>query len=133
MALSNVAVTLAVAILAFSCSQTDALGLRQKDPKGPGTGEANMGIACDECKKHAEYLDKPDECSCFATDVAGTFENDATKTTTRKIGKSKEGSKGAGTHTMETETSNIGAERLPESWHWHCRPITDTEGVWKQC
>jgi len=127
-------VVFVIVALSSAPYEVASFGLRRTlDPEGPGHGEANMGLACQECEKHKDYLDKPDPCSCFATDVAGTFENDATKTTTRKIGKSAEGSKGAGTHTMETETTNIGAERLPESWHWHCRPITDTEGVWKQC
>jgi len=31
------------------------------------------------------------------------------------------------------KTVSTGAERLPEAWTWHCRPITGTEGVWQQC
>mmetsp|Transcript_93794 Transcript_93794/g.236369 ORF Transcript_93794/g.236369 Transcript_93794/m.236369 type:complete len:123 (+) Transcript_93794:3-371(+) len=90
------------------------------DPKGPGLPETTMAGACQECAKHAPYLDKQDECVCFATDVMGTFENDATKelTTRDKYG---------------SETVNTGAARLAEGWLWHCRPVTATEGVWKQC
>merc|ERR1719263_688741 len=94
--------------------------------------------ACDECSKHQPYLKKPDDCVCFATDVMGTFANDATKTTTAKVGKTKAGSSGAGTHSVEEVTSNVGAERLPEGWMWHCRPLSDNDNaqgdkVWQQC
>jgi hypothetical protein len=87
------------------------------DPEGPGVPEKTMGAACDECSKHSPYLS---DCSCHATDVWGTFANDATKELTS--------AKGYG-----STTENTGAERLPEGWHWHCRPVSGTEGVWKQC
>merc|ERR550514_47219 len=122
---------LLVSALSASC---DAAQLRAaREPNGAGKGEHTMQAACDECNQHAQYLPNPDDCVCFATDVNGTFEDDSTKTTTAKIGSSKAGHKGAGTHSVKEVTTNIGAERLPESWMWHCRPITDSEGVWQQC
>merc|ERR1719159_1762419 len=108
----------AMAILALGVLARDAASLA--DPKGPGQVEENMGLACEECKKHAEYLDKTDPCVCFASDIYGTFANDATKKLTTR---EKYGSK----------TEQIGADRLPEGWVWHCRPITGTKGVWQQC
>jgi hypothetical protein len=87
------------------------------DPEGPGVPEKTMGAACDECGKHSPYLQ---DCSCHATDVWGTFANDATKELTS--------AKGYG-----STTENTGAARLPEGWHWHCRPVSGTDGVWKQC
>jgi len=87
------------------------------DPEGPGVPEKTMGAACSECDQHAQYLK---DCSCHATDVWGTFANDATKELTS--------AKGYG-----STTENTGAARLPEGWHWHCRPVSGTEGVWQQC
>ena len=60
-----------------------------------------MGGACAECAKHAPYLNRKDQCVCFATDIMGTFADDATKqlTTRTKYG---------------FETVNTGAERLAE-------------------
>ena len=89
-------------VLGALCPETTlGLGLRKhKDPKGAGTAEDNMGLACDECATHKDYLTKPDECACFATDIAGTFENDATKTSTKRTGSTGEGS-GEGTHSFE--------------------------------
>merc|ERR1719229_1063921 len=85
----------------------------------PGQTEPTKQAACNECLQHAEHLDKPDECVCFASDVMGTFANDATKTlTTRKE--------------FGTETEQTGMDRLPEGWLWHCRPISDS-GAWEQC
>merc|ERR1719229_1124422 len=92
----------------------------QEEPKGPGQPEPTMQAACSECSKHAPYLGKQDPCVCFATDIMGTFEDDSTKTlTTRKE--------------YGFETVNTGAKRLAEGWMWHCRPISGTPGVWKQC
>merc|ERR1712146_390889 len=102
-----------------------------RDPKGAGIAEDTKDLACSECAKHKDYLDSQDECVCFASDIMGTFENDATKTSTKRVGSSGSGS-GEGTHSFKDETSNIGAARLPEGWMWHCRPITATEGVWQQ-
>merc|ERR1719506_1214602 len=90
------------------------------DPKGAGIAEDTKQLACDECSKHKDYLDSKDECVCFASDIMGTFENDATKTSTKRVGKSS--GSGEGTHTFKDETSNVGAARLPEGWMWHCRP-----------
>mmetsp|Transcript_132360 Transcript_132360/g.257888 ORF Transcript_132360/g.257888 Transcript_132360/m.257888 type:complete len:128 (+) Transcript_132360:50-433(+) len=92
----------------------------KKDPAGPGQAETTMGAACAECAKSAPYLDKSDDCSCHATDIMRTFENDATKklTSAKKYG---------------SETVNTGASELTSGWHWHCRPVTATKGVWKQC
>merc|ERR1719473_2408403 len=104
-----------------------SFSLRAKpETKGAGQVEENMGKACEECAKYSEYLDTKDPCVCHATDIMGTFENDATKTTTARIGKKKK------------EVKQTGAERLPEGWHWHCRPITDSKNpqgdkVWEKC
>eukprot|EP00928_Gymnodinium_smaydae_P099341 TRINITY_DN944_c0_g1_i2.p2 TRINITY_DN944_c0_g1~~TRINITY_DN944_c0_g1_i2.p2 ORF type:complete len:137 (+),score=21.74 TRINITY_DN944_c0_g1_i2:62-412(+) len=87
------------------------------DPKGAGVAESAQEAACAECQAHSSTLT---DCVCFVTDVAGTFEDDSTKTLTTR--------KGYGFETQQT-----GADRLPEAWHWHCRPITSTPGVWKQC
>lgn len=108
-------------VLAF-CSAAWGINLRSggQDPKGPGQAEPTMDGACAECNKHAEYLDREDPCVCHATDVMGTFANDATKELTTR--------KGYG-----FETTNTGKERLPEGWMWHCRPVSATEGLWKQC
>merc|ERR1719262_749778 len=100
---------------------TSVLAVSLRDPKGAGIAEDTKELACDECAKHKDYLDSEDECVCFASDIMGTFANDATKTSTKKKGKSG------------SETSNVGAARLPEGWMWHCRPISSTEGVWQQC
>merc|ERR1719498_750038 len=88
-----------------------AVSLR-KDPKGAGIAEDTKDLACSECAKHKDYLDSQDECVCFASDIMGTFENDATKTSTKRVGSSGDGS-GSGTHSFKDETSNIGAARLP--------------------
>merc|ERR1719160_1997214 len=76
------------------------LGTTREDPKGPGVVEKTMEAACDECKTHAPYLS---ECTCFATDVMGTFEDDATKelTTREEYG---------------FKTQQTGLERLAEGW-----------------
>lgn len=59
--------------------------LKVRGPQGPGIPEETKDLACKECKRHAEYLDRKQDCSCHATDIMGTFENDATKElTTRK-------------------------------------------------
>merc|ERR1719498_2273784 len=88
-----------------------ACAARLMDPKGAGIAEDTKALACDECAKHKDYLDSQDECVCFASDIMGTFENDATKTSTKRVGKSS--GSGEGTHTFKDETSNIGAARLP--------------------
>ena len=69
-------------------------------PIGPGKPEDTKAVACEECAAHKDYLDSKDECVCFATDIAGTFENDATKTSTKRTGSTGEGS-GEGTHSFE--------------------------------
>lgn len=79
-----------------------------------------MAAACAECAQHAEFLDRNDPCVCHATDTGGTFENDATKELTTRKG-------------MGSETVNTGAKRLPEAWMWHCRPVSGTPDLWKQC
>merc|ERR1719498_1364211 len=99
---------------------TDAASLRTSEQKAPGQVESTMAAACAECKKHAKYLDTGDDCSCTASDIMTTFENDATKKSTSR---SKYGS----------TTSNTGADKLKSGWVWHCRKITATAGVWKTC
>mmetsp|Transcript_66259 Transcript_66259/g.205293 ORF Transcript_66259/g.205293 Transcript_66259/m.205293 type:complete len:117 (+) Transcript_66259:2-352(+) len=112
---------LALVALVASAATTSAVSLREhqaaQKPKGPGVPEPSMELACSECKEHAPYLQ---DCTCFASDVAGTFENDATKKLTTRKGFGK-------------ETTNTGAARLSEAWHWHCRPVSGTPDVWKQC
>uniref|UniRef100_A0A7S2G9G2 Uncharacterized protein n=1 Tax=Alexandrium andersonii TaxID=327968 RepID=A0A7S2G9G2_9DINO len=109
-------------ILALVLCFVSALAIRQgelqrQEPKGAGHPEPTMQLACAECSKHAPYLA---DCTCFATDIMGTFEDDATKTlTTRKE--------------FTTETVNTGAKRLAEGWMWHCRPVSGTPDLWKQC
>merc|ERR1719440_2197878 len=93
---------------------------RAVQASAPGQVKDSMGAACEECQKKAPWLDRGDPCVCHATDVMGTFANDATKESTTASG-------------YGHETANVGAERLPEGWTWHCRPITGTEGVWQQC
>merc|ERR1719183_533396 len=98
------------AVMALCVS--NGMAVLQNKPAGPGQPESNMGAACDECAKHAEYLDKGgDDCVCHATDIMGTFANDATKEQTNRAG-------------MGSKTANTGVERLPEGWMWHCRPVT---------
>merc|ERR1719157_27998 len=87
------------------------------DPRGAGHPEDTKGQACAECKKHEEYLA---DCSCHATDIMGTFANDATKELTSAEG-------------YGSTTVNTGVKRLPEGWMWHCRPVSATEGLWQQC
>ena len=89
--------------------------------KAPGQLKDSQGEACSECSKYSEFLDRKDPCVCHATDITGTFANDATKTSTERTGGHEE------------TTSNVGAERLPEGWMRHCRPISCTEGFWNQC
>uniref|UniRef100_A0A7S4Q8M1 Uncharacterized protein n=1 Tax=Alexandrium monilatum TaxID=311494 RepID=A0A7S4Q8M1_9DINO len=111
-----------VALLALALCFGAASGMRRgeaqrQDPKGAGQPEPTMQLACQECNKHAPYLT---DCTCFASDIMGTFENDATKTlTTRKE--------------FGTETVNTGAARLAEGWMWHCRPVSGTPDLWKPC
>merc|ERR1740115_682177 len=95
-----------------------ALRFGARGPKGPGQAEPTMAGACQECQKHAPYLDTGDACSCHASDIMTTFENDATKKSTSN---SKYGS----------TTSNTGAAKLESGWMWHCRPISATPGVWQ--
>merc|ERR1719363_30779 len=82
----------------------------REDPKGVGNLEATKDAACSECKTHAPYLT---DCTCFASDVRGTFENDATKelTTREEYG---------------FKTEQTGADRLAEGWTWHCRPVSSS-------
>merc|ERR1719169_316454 len=121
------------ALLVLCAAGSAAALLRKNEPKGAGQPEDLKSLACEECSKHSEYLDSGgEECVCHATDIMGTFENDATKTHTATVGvTTSEG--GAESHKNEKVTSNVGAERLPEGWMWHCRPITGTKGVWQQC
>merc|ERR1719359_371122 len=117
-----------IVCIALSLSLAMAVGFRNVQStqecktKGAGQPEDTKDCACQECKKYEAYL-KPggDDCFCHATDIMGTFENDATKESTKKVGVSEGGS-----HKNKEVTSNIGAERLPEGWMWHCRPITGT-------
>ena len=95
-------------------------------PIGPGKPEDTMAIACEECATHKDYLDSKDECVCFASDIMGTFANDATKQ--KAVNKGAATAKAGG-----ATTENVGAARLAEGWMWHCRPISATEGVWQQC
>merc|ERR1719211_994668 len=108
--------------LAFTSVTEAALrfGQRGRDPKGAGQPEPTKEGACSECKTHAPYLDTGDDCVCHATDIMTTFANDATKTLTTRA-------------KYEKETVNTGAKQLTSGWMWHCRPVTGTEGVWKQC
>merc|ERR1719213_332500 len=85
-----------------------------------------MALACDECNTHKDYLDSKDPCVCFASDIMGTFANDATKTKAVNKGAATEKAGGA-------TTENVGAARLSEGWMWHCRPLSKTEGVWQEC
>merc|ERR1719360_155707 len=91
-----------------------------RTPKGPGFPEATREAACNECKKYKDYLDKTQDCSCHATDVMGTFANDATRELTTRT-------------EYGFETENTGKARLAEGWLWHCRPISDTPNLWQQC
>ena len=54
--------------------------------------------------------------TCCATDIKGTFAEDATKKLTT-------GSK------YVFEAVNAGAERLNERWMWHCRPTGNTTAL----
>merc|ERR1719453_1473200 len=87
--------------------------------EGAGQPEASKADACAECQKHAPYLNRGDDCVCFASDIMGTFENDATKklTTANKYGH---------------DTVNTGAARLTPGWMWHCRPL-GSGTPWEQC
>ena len=60
---------------------------------------------------------------CHASNVMGTFENDATKTLTTRSKYGKE----------TVNTGGEGGQELAAGWIWHCRPITGTDGVWQQC
>merc|ERR1719191_2672658 len=107
-----------VAVLAILAAAAGAA------PTGPGKAEDTKAMACEECATHKDYLDSKDECVCFASDIMGTFANDATKT--KAVNKGAATAKAGG-----ATTENVGAARLSEGWMWHCRPITATEGVWK--
>ena len=108
------------AVTVFAVIASCASAIKIDAFKSPGQVENTQGEACDECNKYAEYLDKKDPCVCHATDSLGTFANDATKESSAAVG-------------HDTVVSNTGAERLPEGWMWHCRPISSTEGLWNQC
>merc|ERR1719188_1244854 len=100
-------------ILASACLVALSVGLqtmKRDDPEGLGLPEPSKQAACNECAAHKEYLT---DCVCTVTDVMGTFETDASRKLTTR---SKFGS----------ETAQTGADRLPEGWHWHCRPISST-------
>jgi predicted nucleic acid-binding Zn-ribbon protein len=101
----------------FSLVQVSEHRVHSLDPEGVGVPEKTKGAACDECNSKSQWLK---DCSCHATDVWGTFANDATKELTSASG-------------YGSTTENTGAKRLPEGWHWHCRPVSATEGVWQQC
>merc|ERR1711953_107334 len=52
---------------------TDAVTPRPRrlsTPKGPGQQEETQAIACEECQKHAPYLDTKDPCVCHATELS---------------------------------------------------------------
>merc|ERR1719355_369086 len=93
-------------------ASTEATALRTSGcgAKGAGQPESTMACACEECRKHAPYLDTGDDCTCHASDIMRTFENDATKTlkTNSKYG--------------NTGDVNTGAKQLASGWMWHCRP-----------
>merc|ERR1719409_651663 len=82
-------------------------------PTGPGKAEDTKAMACEECSAHKDYLDSKDECVCFASDIMGTFANDATKQKAVNKGAATEKAGGA-------TTENVGAARLAEGWMWHC-------------
>merc|ERR1719223_1503131 len=111
----------AAVLLAALFVGTDAvLRFGSRGPAGPGQLEPTQGGACAECKKHAPYLDTGDDCVCHASDIMTTFANDANKKLTTR---SKYGS----------QTQQTGGAGLKSGWMWHCRPISATPGVWKQC
>merc|ERR1719305_2157133 len=83
----------------YSLVQVASTNLRGNKPAGPGQPEPTKSGACAECAKHAPYLDTGDDCSCHASDIMRTFENDATKKSTSNA---KYGS----------TTSNTGADKL---------------------
>merc|ERR1719482_1941782 len=95
----------AVATLRSSVSFLNTESTGCEKPKGAGQPEDTKDCACSECLKHEQYL-KPggDDCFCHATDVMGTFENDATKESTKKVGQTSED----GHHSNKEVTSNIG-------------------------
>ena len=109
-----------VIVLMMVSGAEAALRFGARDPKGPGHTEPTMAGACAECKVHAPYLDRGDDCSCHASDIMRTFANDATKTLTT--------AKGYG-----SETANTGAKELASGFVWHCRPVSATAGVWQAC
>merc|ERR1719287_339259 len=110
-----------VMLFALTIGAEGALRFGARGPAGAGQPEPTKAGACAECKKHAPYLDTGDDCSCHATDIMTTFENDATKTLTTR---SKYG------HKKDQQT---GAKELASGWHWHCRPVSGTKDLWQQC
>merc|ERR1719213_42218 len=108
-------------ILAFGISASGHLldkpgFILANKPEGSGVPESSKAAACEECNKHSDYLA---ECFCHATDIAGTFANDATKESTSR-------------DKMGSKTENTGVKRLPPQWTWHCRPVSGS-GVWEAC
>ena len=100
-----------------------ALVVRRTEQREPAAGvpEPTKEAACGECALHAPYIKaNGEDCVCFATDMHGTFTDDATKELTTREG-------------YGFKTENTGKARVEEGWMWHCRPITASKGVWKQC
>mmetsp|Transcript_62457 Transcript_62457/g.183098 ORF Transcript_62457/g.183098 Transcript_62457/m.183098 type:complete len:111 (-) Transcript_62457:36-368(-) len=107
------AMKIIVALLAVA---NGAVLRKAAGPEGAGIAEPTMAGACAECAESAPYLDKTDDCSCHATNIMNTFEGTKKLTVATKYG------------SKTTESAALAA-----GWMWHCRPITATEGVWKQC
>jgi len=107
------------------------------EPNGPGQGESTKALACSECEALKQHIttSSRDACTCYATDINGTFQSDATKnavTQNFSTSEDRDEDTGAATHQSSTVETNTGMERLPEHWHWHCRQVT-AEDTWEQC
>eukprot|EP00747_Dinoflagellata_sp_TGD_P167386 gnl/TRDRNA2_/TRDRNA2_191724_c0_seq1.p1 gnl/TRDRNA2_/TRDRNA2_191724_c0~~gnl/TRDRNA2_/TRDRNA2_191724_c0_seq1.p1 ORF type:complete len:132 (+),score=18.18 gnl/TRDRNA2_/TRDRNA2_191724_c0_seq1:49-444(+) len=88
------------------------------EPNGAGQVEDSMADACKECAEHAPYLDSNgEECICHATNL---HDNNTSLALTNRSN-----------HSMAV--NKTGARSSGDGWTWHCRPVTDTEGVWKKC
>merc|ERR1719214_275281 len=74
----------AIVVLALISGSEAALRFGSRGPKGAGQPEPTKAAACQECQKHAPYLDTGDDCVCHASDIMTTFANDATKELTTR-------------------------------------------------